>query len=426
MIIEETIDDAELVRRLSDQPDLEELRLEDGRSLSAKGLAELTRQTGLRRLTIARVKRAVDTVVAKLVGALELEELSVRQCNKLSKKGLAAIAASPTIRRLDVGSTQLQDADFKLLAKMSRLEALSIRSCSKVTQRGFANIATVQSLRSLDAESCEMMVIIKPRIKAKAIAHLAKLPQLEELNLTNNDALDDDALREVARISSLRRLDAARLDETTRAGWLALAELELERLRVFSSEGVDDSVAAALSLRQGLRELDLEGTEVTDEGVKKLARSETLETLALWGDEVTDEGVTALATMPQLRQLRLSHCAITPACLEQLVRCPLLERLGLPFDEGWDAAAVRNACARMPALTTLEVVATQAEALTDAALRELLQLPALGHLVLRASDRITPDGLNELRGLPSLRSIEVTACPNLSQEDADAALEARP
>jgi len=71
---------------------------------------------------------------------------------------------------------------------------------------------------------------------------------------------------------------------------------------------------------RSLERLHLDGTQVTDEGLRRLGRLRRLTYLNLRGTAVTDAGIAALRGMPRLRSLYVWQTAVTPAAVEELGR----------------------------------------------------------------------------------------------------------
>jgi hypothetical protein len=80
---------------------------------------------------------------------------------------------------------------------------------------------------------------------------------------------------------------------------------------------------ACLGELDGLRELDLSGSQVTDAGLGFLAGAQSLMALTLWDTHVTDAGLHHLQELPSLVELDLGATAITDQGLAELAVLPL-------------------------------------------------------------------------------------------------------
>lgn len=77
------------------------------------------------------------------------------------------------------------------------------------------------------------------------------------------------------------------------------------------STSITDSGAQQLKAMQNLRKLWLNGTQITDSGLDAVAGLEDLEYLNLYGTEVTDEGLKKLSGLKNLKRLYLWQTKVT-------------------------------------------------------------------------------------------------------------------
>jgi hypothetical protein len=156
--------------------------------------------------------------------------------------------------------------------------------------------------------------------------------------------------------------------------------------------------------------------EVTDEGIGHLASMPALEHLDLSATAVTDTGLDVLRQLPCLRTLVVASDRITDAGLAKLAHCDALEELEVRVPQGGGAAL--RALRGKRHLRRLEL------ALSDEDIPTLHELPAFttwqggeagfnvfgaerapNHLRLRG--RLTDRGLQQLRGLDGLFSLDI-------------------
>ena len=186
-----------------------------------------------------------------------------------------------------------------------------------------------------------------------------------------------------------------------------------------SAEGqMTDAALADLAARvDTLTALGLSGCrQITDEGVRHLARLPALQHLDLSGTGVTDAGLDVLSTLPRLRTLSLAWTRVTDAGTAALASCHELEELNL--------AATAAGIGSLRALAGKRRLRRLFIALPDEGLPLLHELPVFkswqggeaalslmgrkslpNHLSLRGSfgDR----GMRALRGLDGLCSLDV-------------------
>ena len=186
------------------------------------------------------------------------------------------------------------------------------------------------------------------------ISHVAKLRQLKVLNISGD--VSNRQLKMLERLPYLETLDLswANLTDGPREGYI-LPELRslrgvnvcqtrffgggLERtpnLEVLgaNSTGVGDDAMEKIGRLSQLKILLLDGTDVSDTGLRHLRSLEHLErlTLASNGDGITDKGIEYLAELQSLRELNLVGCGeVTDESIPVLGRLQRLERLDLSF-----------------------------------------------------------------------------------------------
>jgi hypothetical protein len=187
-----------------------------------------------------------------------------------------------------------------------------------------------------------------------------------------------------------------------------------------SGEGqMTDDLLEDLSHRaHTLTGLGLSGcSQITDAGVRHLARMPWLQHLDLTGTSATDAGLQVLRHLPALRTLSLALTRTTETGIGVLAQCEVLERLNL-----WAPAEVGDAAIR--ALAGKRNLRHLTIALTDAGLPLLHELPVFeswqggnaelgligrksvpNHLSLRGT--FTDGGMRCLRGLDGLFSLDI-------------------
>jgi len=149
-----------------------------------------------------------------------------------------------------------------------------------------------------------------------------------------------------------------------------------------------------------LKELDLQGAEITDEDLRLLADLSGLETLNLRGTSITDSGIAHIWNLDQLKSLELRGTKVTGSGLQNLPRN--LEALVLT-----DTQVTGDDLIRLPPMAQLSTLKLNFLELQDPALEALAALPALRHLELDQSG-ITDAGARRLFELqPGLTRIEM-------------------
>ena len=80
---------------------------------------------------------------------------------------------------------------------------------------------------------------------------------------------------------------------------------------------------------QNLTILDLKYTQITDEGLKEVAKLQNLTSLSLGHTKITDAGIKEVAKLQNLEGLGLTGTTISDAGLKEVAKLQKLERLSL-------------------------------------------------------------------------------------------------
>jgi Leucine Rich Repeat (LRR) protein len=157
-----------------------------------------------------------------------------------------------------------------------------------------------------------------------------------------------------------------------------------------------DELLAAMRERR-LPGLDASG-QMTDALLDRVSRLGHITALDLQSSkELTDRGLRHLARLPRLRHLNLMGCAIGDAGLEVLRRLPELRSIVLAWTGVTDAGA-----AHLAACEHLGRVDLSSTSTGDGAIRALAGKRELRHF--RSGDRVTDRGLALLHALPVFKS----------------------
>jgi prepilin-type processing-associated H-X9-DG protein len=189
----------------------------------------------------------------------------------------------------------------------------------------------------------------------------------------------------------------------------------------------DDGCMPPVAHLTGLRHLAMEGTRITDRGMKYLAGLTALEELSL-SPRVTDAGLASLAGLSSLKRLYFPQTgAVTSAGLRHLSKLTALEELylgerigdaglahlrGLPhlhylclYGAGFTDAGLVYV-KEIPSLRVFSVHENLSR-ITDAGLVHIAQLPNLEILCLHGMKNITDAGIVHLAGLRSLKKLDI-------------------
>ncbi|MEM6791676.1 MAG: hypothetical protein AAGA56_14210 [Myxococcota bacterium] len=331
MKVEARIGDPEIEALIREHPDVQDLELRDARDASAKGLMRLAELGRLRRLTVSKVKKAVDKAAMAIAEALPLERMELSHCPKLTEKATTAIGKMATLRELDLSyNAGLKGKALEPLAEL-HMERLSLHGCNNLDDRACNTLNRMGQLVELDIAACQNSTIYDKRITAKTFKLLPSLSHLRVLKAGNNCGVTGKALEPIATMRQLRTLELTHLVRFTAEAWAQLGALtELEELNLFESGPADDVVLAGLSQCASLRRLIITGRQrgpyikrqpqpYTDAGLEALAGCRALEELTLYCTEgITERGIEGLSRLPRLRMLNAWGCPMHPDALATL------------------------------------------------------------------------------------------------------------
>ncbi len=88
-----------------------------------------------------------------------------------------------------------------------------------------------------------------------------------------------------------------------------------------------------------IKDLHLDGSQITDEGLKNVAKLQHLERLDLSDTKITDAGLKEVAKLQKLKSLRLNDTEISDEGLKEVAKLKKLEKLDLNFTQITDNGA---------------------------------------------------------------------------------------
>ncbi len=222
--------------------------------------------------------------------------------------GLAHLIHLP-ITQLDLLDSDLTDRGLKEIAHMDLLKDLNLEN-TKVTDQGLSNLSSLKNLTDLHLDD--------DKVTAKGLHYLVSLPVLKDLTLNRVDCDWSAAFAELAQFPSLQ-------------------VLSLKDTRISN-----DDLTALKNLKK-LYTLNLDFTEITDQGISNLSSQPTLRVLSLQGCKhfngtdfkilgklkvsyldlrnlLIDESALQNLEQTSIQGLNLSESKITDGALETLSR----------------------------------------------------------------------------------------------------------
>ena len=298
---------------------------------------------------------------------------------------------------VNLSRSWITDIDLERIKGLERLESLALAQ-THVTDSALAILATLPSLRELDLFFCE-------HITDSGASQIRRAPRLERLDVRGTK-ISDSGVKFLAELEQLRSLDIGITEIGDPAIELLEAMPRLESLAIGGNRIGEAGIAGLKALKR-LKHLDLAGAQVTDSGIWAVTVSDLnldeigaltgLESLDLGAPSpeyvkavssgvprlrgairVTDFGASQLMRLAALRSLDLSRSELTATGLKRLASLRLLDELVLSHVKSIDDSA-GPALAALPALRTLDV---SFSAFGDGGLKALIDHPNLKRVVV--------------------------------------------
>jgi serine/threonine protein kinase/Leucine-rich repeat (LRR) protein len=377
LLLDTTRVNDESLRHLTPLTRLQVLSL-DGAMVRGLGAVHLA-GSPLRRLFV-RGPSLTDEGLQAISRLPRLTHLHFDAAEKVSDDGLAHLKELTMLEDLVCGAPQVTDKGLAHLEGCNNLRELHLFA-PKITDDGLAQVGQIKSLRLLHFST--------PLATAKGIERLTGL-KLRDL-VIQGTRVGDDALLHIAKMEQLQRLE---LHNTSITGG-EFGHLEnlprLLALRIMDSP-INDTGLAAFKPPPELQTLYLIRSKVTDEGLVHLHGVKSLRAIELDGSPITAVGLAAL-------RKALPECSIKPEASDPAAA--VVARL-----ESMGARLTRDEKAPGNAVVIVSFYGAKQTA-DDALLAELRHLPALQTLVLWGCDQVTDGGLIALGKLPNLRSLDL-------------------
>ena len=260
-----------------------------------------------------------DTWVEALSPLKQLTRLTVRKSN-LSNAGWQLIGRLSQLRQLDLRECNIHNEQLALaLANLPRLAALRLNGKSGATQVDDSGLSSLQKCPHLKVLAIDYLPI--------SAASLGYLPpdRLIELYMAGT-AIDDKAVSQLSEFTALKKLRLANTaisDVTLRS----FKDLPLEELDVSECSQITDIGLEPISEILSLKKLNLFKTDVSDAGTECLTSLKRLEWLNLDQTQITDVSLKSVAPLNSLKFLHLGSTAVSDAGMPELVTLSNLSRL---------------------------------------------------------------------------------------------------
>jgi hypothetical protein len=370
--------------------------------------------------------RDTQLLVARLYGFESwqaLVETATRRASTDEPSARLGISARPPFYRIDAARNTIEprqpmsDRDWDVLIAVAKERQLTgIRANQQMSDAVLAKIASLEHVTRLNLDGCD-------RLSDDGLAHLERMPQIEELDLSGwRSRITDRGLLVLRHLKKLRRFQMAWPQRVTDTGVANLRECpDLEDVGLMGTHTGDGAVQA-LAGKPRLRKL-FAGTGVTDEGLAWLAGYPGF---AIWPDVKPQYSLMEFQAGPTWLAIEGPFSA---AGLRALCKLDGLFALNL----NWHGSAMNSAAlSTLTGLSRLGRLAIDGDRCDDEAMRQIGRLPHLKMLVAqepvggddgfaalsasrtieyiwgRECPKLTGRGFRALASMPSLRGIGVS------------------
>ncbi len=306
--------DAALVRAVLEFPHLRRLRLTVG-MVPSETLVELASLRDLDELALQDAALD-DALLAQVLRAMPLlRRFTLRRANQVTDAGLAALADCPELEVVAlIEMPSITGASVDALRQVAQLRSLDMRNCGRLTTADFTRLATLSALSELKvggpAVNDQVLAILArhPALTSLSIedaqispaglqqlAAVSELPRrLQSLSLTRCAGVTDDSLHMLTAFGALETLALRGI--MLRGSFLQYVHdasdqpLALKTLIVSQALLTDDALTPLPGLCPSLVRLDLSGnSQVTNAVLETLKQIRSLRDVNLEGTAVTQQ-----------------------------------------------------------------------------------------------------------------------------------------
>jgi internalin A len=254
------VGDADL-RHLSELPELSHLDL-SLTHITDQGMPELRNLPGITELNLYFTEYVTDEGVAAIKDWKKLRILNLHG-TKVSDTALEHIAGISTLESLNVGSTLMTDVGLERLTTLPNLKELTMGG-NELGDAGLQALRQMPGLTYLDLSGRQgtdknVWTIAMSETGLAAVLTLKNLRELRFACVSIGVGIEGTKLGEVSLL-------------TVTPKWLEEMKAlpKLEKLKLQGCNRVDDQAVPTLIALPNLREVDLQGTSVTEQGAARL------------------------------------------------------------------------------------------------------------------------------------------------------------
>jgi serine/threonine protein kinase len=341
------------------------------------------------RLIVLKGTKVTDDVALTLASSIDLRVLDLSD-TQVTDRACRELAKHPLLEDLHLSHTQITDVGLKELAACSNLHALYVAGNKSITAESVAHLQALSRLQILD--------VSETSLGDEAIKVLARFPQLRNLDMTSTNLSREGAFRlqealpravvmhpELPQLEADEHVDAwVKTQKGTVGKWITEvsdAPFAISNVRFPTNGGPTAGSENLVGLRSIVR-LTWPNLRGADSEAVSMASLDSLETLELVGSDLSDDGLRRLTSLSNLIWLNIDGSKVTKAGLSEL-------------------AALRH----------LEILSLAETSIKDEDLAPVGKAESLVGLAIVGSPRLTSAGLKHLTGLRNLSTLDMRRTP---------------
>lgn len=249
------------LRKLNELPDLTYLNL-SLTHITDQGMQEIKNLTGITELNLYFAEYVTDEGLAAIKGWKKLKTLNIHG-TKISDSTLEHISGLTLLESLNVGSAMLTDVGLERLTTLPNLKALTIGG-NELGDAGLQALRQIPTLAFLDLSGRQgtdsnVWAISLTETGLEAILTLKNLRELRVGCTSIGVGIEGTKFAEVSAMS-VTPLWLERMKSLPR----------LEKLKLQGCDRLKDESVKTLIAMPALKEVDLKGTGITEQGVAAL------------------------------------------------------------------------------------------------------------------------------------------------------------
>ncbi|MEO2018943.1 MAG: hypothetical protein ABGZ53_31740 [Fuerstiella sp.] len=282
-----------------------------------------------------------------------------------------------TIRFEDGSPSNAELAKIKGITSLQEIYA-------EAPDAGDAELAVFASMPSLSVLS-----LTGTKATGKSIEALTTSKSLKHLDLSGAVGITDDGLKSLSGHANLRVLKLSRIPLTDAIADVIVSLPRLEGLSLDGTEITDLTIKRMAEQSHGIKSLSIGSAKITDDVISSIAKFKKLEILEIKQAAITGASLAALSDLAKLKLIRLTDCAsVTNEAIMQLADVAVLYHLDV---SGTQFTAVGLNQKGFASLNMLEANRTN---VTDDAIPQFKGLPALYSVSLQ-NTKVTLSGVRE-------------------------------